>query len=96
MLMNNGGLLTTNQQGNFNNDGNIWYHPKAISSILILRNVKKIIVLYTTLKMEKKFTVINKRLEGHDTIFTANKDRLYYNNMKNTKDVSMLSTVEED
>ena len=44
----------------------------------------------------EKFTVIYKRLEGHDTIFTANKDRLCYNNMSNTKDVSMLSTVEED
>ena len=26
-LMTNGGLLTTNQQGNLNNDGNGWYHP---------------------------------------------------------------------
>ena len=40
------------------------------------------------------FIVINTRPGGHDMILAANKDELYYNNMSNTKVVSMISTVE--
>ena len=40
-FMTNEGLLTTNQQGNLKNYGKIWYHPKAISNILILSNAEK-------------------------------------------------------
>ena len=39
--MNNGGLLTTHQQGNLRNYGNLWYHHKGIRIIIIMSNVKK-------------------------------------------------------
>ena len=40
-LMNNGGLLTTNQQGNLENYCNVCYHSKAISNIQSLGNTNK-------------------------------------------------------
>ena len=51
-LMTNGCLSTTNQQGNLNNHGNVWYQPKSISNILSLRNVRIIIILYKTPRTE--------------------------------------------
>ena len=39
-LMTNGSLLKTNQKVHLKIYGNIWYHPKAISNILSLSNVK--------------------------------------------------------
>ena len=38
--MTNGGLLTTRLQGYLNNYGNVWYHPKSISKVLSLINLK--------------------------------------------------------
>ena len=40
--------------------------------------------------------MINTRPGGHDIIFTENKGEIYYNDMSNTKGVSMLSTMEEN
>ena len=92
--MTNGGLLTTNQQVHLKKYGNLWYHPKAINNIPSLSNVKKksLIIYYSD--NGYRFIVINIRPGGHNTIFTANNDGLYYNDMRNIKGVSMLSTME--
>lgn len=37
----NGGALTTNQKAYLSNYGEIWYHPKAITNILSLKNVRE-------------------------------------------------------
>ena len=93
-LITNGSLVTTNQQVNLNNHDNVWYHTKAISNILSLRNVKKKNLIIYDYDNGYKFIYIHTRPGGHDMIFTANKYGLYYNYISNTKGVSMLVTVE--
>ena len=94
--MNNEGILTTNKQGNLNNYGNVWYYPKSISNLLILSNVKKKnIIIYESDKRDI-FIVINTRPGVNDMIFTANKDKIHYKYVSNTKIVYMLSTMEEN
>ena len=95
-FMTNGNLLTTNKQGYLKNYGNLWYHTKSISNILILSNVKKKNYIISDSKNGDIFIVINIRPGGCDMIFTANKDELYYNNMSNTKGLSIPITVEEN
>ena len=95
-LTTNGGSLTTNRQGYFNNDGNVWYHTKSISNIIGLSNVNKKNHIIYDYENEDIFIVINKRTGGNGMIFTANKDGIYCNNMSNTEGVSMLSDVEEN
>ena len=92
-LITNEVLLTTNQQVNLNDYGNVLYHPKYINNILSLRNVKKKNRIIYDSNNGERFIVINTILGEHDIIFTANKDGLYYRNMSNTKGLSMLSTV---
>ena len=94
--MNNRGLLTKNQQGHMKNYENVWYHPKAISNILSLRNSKKKNRIIYDSDNGDRFIVINTIPGVHYMIFTANKYRLYYNDKSNNKGVYMLSTVEEN
>ena len=63
--MNNGFILTINQQGHLNNYGNIWYHPKAIRYILSMSNIKKKNHIIYDSKNEDRFIVINTRHVGH-------------------------------
>ena len=59
-FMTNGYLIRTNKQVHFNNYGNVWYHPKSISNILSLTNVKnKNCGIYGSENVDK-FIVINK------------------------------------
>ena len=84
-----------NKQVHLKNDGNVWYHPKAISNILSMRNVKmKNCIIYES-ENGDIFIVINTRPGAKDMILTANKDGLYYNNRINNKGVYMLITVKE-
>ena len=93
--MTNGGLLKPNQQGNVKNYVDVWYHTNDTRNILSLINVKKKNpILYNSDNVDI-FIVIIKRTGGHNMIFTANNDGLYYKNMGNTKGVYMLSTMEE-
>ena len=95
-IMTNGGLLTINQEVHLNNYGNLWYHPRSISNILSLSNIKKMNDTIHASKNGDIFIVMNKRPGIQDMIFTYNKDVLYYNDISNTEGVSMLSTVEEN
>ena len=74
-LMTNGGLLTTNQQGQLNIYGNIWYKTKSINNTLSLSNInKKNCIIYDS-RNGDRFIVINTRPGGQEMIFTAkNKD----------------------
>ena len=95
-IMTNGGLLTATQQVHLKNYGNVWYQPKYISNILSLSNInKKNRIIYDS-ENGDRFIVINKIPGGHNMIFTANNDGLYYNDMSSTKGVSMLSIMEEN
>ena len=93
-LITNGSLVTTNQQVNLNSYVNVWYHTKSIRNILSLRNVKKKNLIIYDYNNGYKFIDIHTRPGGYDMIFTANKYGLYYNDISNTKGVSMLVTVE--
>ena len=95
-IMTNGGLLTNNQQGNLNNDGNEWYYTQSIRNIISISNVNKKNHIIYDYENGDRFIVINTIPGGQDMIFTVNKGRFYYNDMRNTKGVSMLSTVEEN
>ena len=71
--MNNGGLLRTNQKGHLNNYGNVCYHPKTISKIRILRNIKKNIHIINDSNNGDRF-IVNNTIHGrHNMIFTKNK-----------------------
>ena len=72
--MSNRGLLTTNQQGHLNNDGNVWYHTKAISNILSMRKINKNNCIIYEYNNGEKFKVINTRTGGHRMIFTSKND----------------------
>ena len=75
----NGALLTRNQQVHLMNYRNIWYHSKDMSNILSMRNVnKKNRIIYDSNNGDR-FIVINTRSGGHDMIFIARNDGLYYN-----------------
>ena len=72
--MTNVGLLTTKQQGNLKNYGNVWYHPKAIRNILSLSNVNKNNRIIYDSENRDIFIVIIKKPGGQDMILMANKD----------------------
>ena len=93
-LMTNGGLLKTNQQEHLKNYRNVWYNTKAISNILSVSKVKKKNCIIYDFDNRDRFIVINTRPVGHNMIFTAENAGLYYNDMGNTKEVSMFNTVE--
>ena len=95
-LLVNEGLLTMNQQRHLKDYGNIWYHPKSISNILSMSNVKKNNRITYESNNRDIFILINKIPGGHEVIFTENKDALYCNYMSKTKGVSMLSIMEEN
>ena len=94
--MTNGGLLTKNQQAHLNNYGNVWYYTKAISNILSMSNVKNKNHIIYDYDNGDRFIVIIKRPVGHNIIFTVKNGGIYYNDMSNTKGVSMLSTVDKN
>ena len=73
-IMTNVGLLTTKQQGNLKNYGNVWYHPKAIRNILSLSNVNKNNRIIYDSENRDIFIVIIKKPGGQDMILMANKD----------------------
>ena len=69
-LITNEVLLTTNQQVNLNDYGNVLYHPKYINNILSLRNVKKKNRIIYDSNNGERFIVINTILGEHDIIFS--------------------------
>ena len=79
-----------------NKYGDLWYHPKAISNILSLSTVKKNNRIIYDSNNGYRLIVINTRPGGHKMIFTEKNYGLYYNDVCNTKGVSMLNTVEEN
>ena len=62
--MTNGGLLTTNQQGNLRNYVNLWCQTKAISNITSLIRVKNKNRIICESDNGDSFIVTNTRLEG--------------------------------
>ena len=53
--------------------GNVWYHPKAISNILNMRNVKtNNLIIYNSDSRDRSI-VVNKRPGENDMIFMAKK-----------------------
>ena len=94
--MNNGGWLTTNQQGHLKNHVNVWYHPKYISNILSLSDVKKSNRIIYDSDNGDRFIIIKTVSGWKYMIFTVNSDRLYYKNMGNTESVYIISTVKKN
>ena len=92
--MNHEGVLTTNKHGHLKSYGNVWYNTKDISNIISMSNLNnKYRIIYDS-DNGYGITVINKISGGHNMISTANNGRIYYNNMSNTKGLSILSNVE--
>ena len=82
-----------NKQGHLNNYGNVWYHPKDISNILSMRNVKKKNRIKYDFDNGGIFIVIITRTGGHDMVFKSNNDRPYNNGTINTEGVSIIINV---
>ena len=57
---------------------------KCIRNILSLRNLNKKKHIIYDYDNGNRFIVIITRPGEHDIIFTANNDRIYYNDMRNT------------
>ena len=64
-----------------------------VFNILRMKNVKKKNRVIYDSENKEIFIVINIRPGGHIMIFTDNTYELYYNDMRNTKGVSMFSNV---
>ena len=90
----NGGNLTTNLKAHVTNYGDVWFHPKAITNILSLKNVReKFRVTYESPGGESDFIV--HKPNGIDIHFVMHADGLHYHDTNN-RHLTMVSTVKDE
>ena len=88
----NGGLLTTNQKAFLRNYGEVWFHPKAITNILSLKNVRKIFQVTFDSDTDNAFIV--HKPDGKELRFYMHRDGLYYHDPRGHQ-MSLVNTVKE-
>ena len=90
----NGGNLSTNLKAHVTNYGDVWFHPKAITNILSLKNVReKFRVTYESPGGESDFVV--HKPNGIDIHFVMHADGLHYHDTNN-RHLTMVSTVKDE
>ena len=57
----NGGQLSTNMKGHLRNYGDVWFHPKAITNIISMRNMSKLHRITYDSNLDDTFVVHKKR-----------------------------------
>jgi hypothetical protein len=91
----NGGALTTQHKAHIKNCGDVWFHSKALTNILSLKNARdKYHVTYDSLG-DGDFTV--HKPNGVDVHFAMHADGLHCHDTKNRQfSMPMVSTVKEE
>jgi hypothetical protein len=91
----NGGALTTQHKAHVKNYGDVWFHSKALTNILSLKNARdKYHVTYDSLS-DGAFKV--HKPNGVDVHFVMHADGLHYHDTKNRQfPMPMVSTVKEE
>jgi hypothetical protein len=91
----NGGTLTTQHKAHIKNYGDVWFHSKALTNILSLKNARdKCHVTYDSLG---DGAFVAHKPNGVDVHFVMHADRLHYHDTKNRQfSMPMVSTVKEE
>jgi Reverse transcriptase (RNA-dependent DNA polymerase) len=88
----NGGLLHTNKKAFLRNYGEIWFHPKAITNILSLKNVRE--RFQVTFDSDTTNTFMVHKPNGPPLKFHMHKDGLYYHDPKEHQ-MALVNTVKD-
>ena len=86
----NGGKLTTRQKGHLRNYGDVCYHPRTITNILALKNVRE--KFKVTYDGEDGSTLTVHKESGYDLKFNMHPDGLHYFDTT-VKSVALVQTV---
>lgn len=92
-VVTNGGKLVTNLKGTLKGYGDVWYHPKAITNILSLSNVKRKYKITFDSEDGDCFYVHKPEKVIR---FKCTSSGLYIHNIKDKNDIVMVNTVEEN
>jgi hypothetical protein len=88
----NGGILVSNQKATVRNYGEVWFHPKAITNILSLKNVRTKFRITFDSATGNMFTI--HRPNKCDMRFDMHKDGLYYHD-PSKQELVMVTTVKD-
>ena len=79
-------------KGHFGDYGEVWYHPKAMTNILSMTNVKKKYRVTYDSDGVDRFTIHKPNRLVH---FNCSKNGLYYHDM-DSRDITLVNTIEEN
>ena len=86
----NGGTLTTNQKAHVHNYGDVWFHEKAITNILSLKNVSR--HFHVTYDSADSMTFSVEKPDGTILHFMMHDDGLHYHDTNNQQ-LTLVQTV---
>ena len=88
----NGGSITTNKKGHFKNYGDVWFHERAITNILCLKNVNEKYRVTYDISADGVFAV---HKPGELLHFVMHKYGLHYHFTRNRK-ITLVQKVQEN